>query len=144
MGSAVICATATISAKRGGVGIVDYKGNPYFCIGLGRSYASCYANKTTTAGELVHVIGVYDKTAKQLRIYVNGQLCNSMFISNEILVIQNDDLANQLCFGADVSMNAAYDFPASAYTLVRANMYDCAVTDEQATAIYNYAVNALA
>lgn len=141
---AAMCATENISNKRGGAGIADAKGNPYFCIGLGGSYASCYANKTTTAGELVHVIGVYDKTAKQLRIYVNGQLCNSMDLSSEILVIQNNGLANQLGFGADVSMKANYDFPASAYTLVRANMYDGAVTDEQATAIYKYAVASLA
>lgn len=141
---AAMCATENISNKRGGAGIADAKGSPYFCIGLGGSYASCYANKTTTEGELVHVIGVYDKTAKQLRIYVNGQLCNSLALSGEILAIQNNGLANQVGFGADVSVKAAYDFQSSSYTLVKANMYDCAVTNEQAAAIYSYAVAALA
>mgnify|MGYP004454756191 CR=1 FL=1 len=141
---AAICATENTSGKRGGAGIADAKGNPYFCIGLGGSYATCYANTNTTAGELVHVIGVYDKTAKQLRIYVNGQLCNSAALASEIVAIQNDKLANQLGFGADVSMNAKYDFESSSYTLVRASMYDSAVTNEQAAAIYEYAVANLA
>lgn len=141
---AAICATENTSGKRGGAGIADAKGNPYFCIGIGNAYATCYANTNTTAGELVHVIGVYDKTAKQLRIYVNGQLCNASTLSGEIVAIQNDKLANQLGFGADVSMNAKYDFEASSYTLVRASMYDSAVTNDQAAAIYAYAVANLA
>lgn len=141
---AAMCATENISGKRGGVGIADAKGNqPYFCIGLGGAYGFCYSNKTTAAGELVHVIGVYDKTARQLRIYINGELCNSVALTGNLVVIQNDKVANQIGFGADPRLAKTpplYDFQASDFTLVRAGMYDSAVTNEQAAAIYEYAV----
>ncbi len=146
LASAVMCATEKVGSNACGVGIADDKGSPYFCIGAGKSYQFCRSGMTTGTGELVHVIGVYDQTNSELRIYVNGVLANITLISGStILAIQNDTLANQVGFGTDTSVSTtAYDFPASAYTLVKANMYDCAVTDEQATAIYNYAVASLA
>ena len=144
--SAVMCATERVGSNACGVGIADDKGSPYFCIGAGKNYQFCKSGITVAEGELIHVIGVYDPTNTELRIYVNGSLANITPINSaKILAIQNDKLTNQIGFGTDTSVSTtAYDFPASAYTLVRANMYDCAVTDEQATAIYNYAVASLA
>ncbi len=144
--SAVMCATERVGSNACGVGIADDKGSPYFCIGAGKNYQFCKSGITVAEGELIHVIGVYDPTNSELRIYVNGSLANITPINGaKILAIQNDKLTNQIGFGTDTSVSTtAYDFPASAYTLVRANMYDCAVTDEQATAIYNYAVASLA
>lgn len=144
--SAVMCATERVGSNACGVGIADDKGSPYFCIGAGKSYQFCKSGITVAEGELIHVIGVYDPTNSELRIYVNGSLANITPINDaKILAIQNDKLTNQIGFGTDTSVSTtAYDFPASAYTLVRANMYDCAVTDEQATAIYKYAVASLA
>lgn len=144
--SAVMCATEKVGSNSCGVGIADDKGSPYFCIGAGRSYQFCRSGITIGTDELVHVIGVYDQTNSELRIYVNGNLANITAINGaKILAIQNDGLANQIGFGTDTSVSTtSYDFPASEYTLVRANMYDAAVSDEQATAIYKYAVAALA
>lgn len=146
LASAVMCATEKVGSNSCGVGIADDKGSPYFCIGAGRNYQFCKSGITVAEGELIHVIGVYDPTNSELRIYVNGSLANITPINGaKILAIQNDKLTNQIGFGTDTSVSTtAYDFPASAYTLVRANMYDCAVTDEQATAIYKYAVASLA
>ena len=76
-------------------------------------------------------------------VRINGELCNSVALTGNLVVIQNDKVANQIGFGADPRLAKTpplYDFQASDFTLVRAGMYDSAVTNEQAAAIYEYAV----
>lgn len=138
--AAVMCATENTAGKRGGAGIADDNGNPYFCIGVGGSYPRVDSQFSTSQTELTHVIGVYDKTAKELRIYVNGKLAGTTSISEELVAIQDNKLANQLGFGFDVSMKSVPDFLAKSYVLVSANMYDAAVTNEQAATLYADAV----
>lgn len=134
-----ICGT-----DEGGVGLADDNGKPYFIMMVNGKYVSLKPGIEFGKNELVHVIGVYDKTNNIMRIYINGIFMDEVKTNGDFTVV-NSSLHNKLVLGADMSgkTNEPSDFQMTNCTIVDAKIYHTALTDSQADAAYKLAVEAL-
>ena len=161
--SAVFCMTE----KPNGFGIAHQKNTntsqnnkPYFITGNGKTgkndnpWNAVYPTETISDTELVHVVAVYNPTAKTHSIYINGKLSNT---TTDVPCVKaatttssantgNTVMFNTFGLGGDLSPNAVVnkktyigDFLATDMTIVDAKFYTCVLTAEQVAAAYKTA-----
>ena len=143
----IVCVTEG-NGKNGkqGWGIADNGGKPYFLTGVGSAYASTGTGSTqTNATDLVHVVGVYDATAKKNYLYIDGKLikecaANGFASANETEKFEGFNMANVFYLGGDPTMSGTAashtDYPASALTIVDVKLHLGALTAAEVTAAY--------
>lgn len=138
------CGTETVNKLGGGFGIADKGGQPYFVPSVGDGYKAVYSNITPAEGELVHVIGVYDKELEEVRIYINGEFIASVDAKGEFNPITDPEIFNELCLGADIKVGGTGgDFQSADMVIVGGGIYDGAIDDDMAKVVYKNAVDAL-
>ncbi len=146
----IVCVTEANSGdkKRSGWGLAeDASGKPYFITGHtdANAYSSAYAKSAASTTELVHVVGVYNGTAKTVSIYVNGVLSESKaaagaFTSaDKVEKFEGFNMANAFYIGNDptVQNKPNGDFPADDLTVVDVKLYDKALSANDVKAIYD-------
>lgn len=150
----VICAIENDKTSSGW-GIAETTGQPYFCTGHGNATSASYSSvpkspsKTSTT-ELVHVVAVYDASAKIKHLYVNGVEVGSgaSFAAtfNPIYTVSSSQTTpNYFCLGADLytskvgEVGNTADFMSTSFTMVDAKIYNSVLTSAQVTATYQNA-----
>ena len=120
---------------------------PYFIIRLGNGYKSIYADTGAASdSELVHVLGVYDKTFNEIRIYINGEFAGSASVSGDFVAISStySKAYRTIVLGADYSKTGTLtEFNMTDCSFVDAKIYDYALEDDEAMIAYKNAVAAL-
>ena len=146
----IVCGTETVSGIRGGWGIAENAGKPYFIIGTTGAYCSGpTAGAVSSTSELVHVLAVYDFESKKQYLYINGTAVGSGQTISGSFVPAGNEACNRFCLGADyraeVNVNDQYsiDYLTQGMTMVDAKLYSQALTAEQVKAAYDAAVAAL-
>ncbi|MBO4217685.1 MAG: metallophosphoesterase [Clostridia bacterium] len=139
----VVCGT-----QNGGWGLAINSGNkPYFITGNG-SRPGNYNGSVTAASkssetDLIHVVAVYDPATLTSSIYVNGVLEGTKSI--DPVFGEGQGLTfNKFCLGADVNDAClGTEYQATDLTLVDAKIYIGVMSDYDAAAAYEAAVNSL-
>ena len=146
----IVCGTETVSGIRGGWGIAENAGKPYFITGTTGAYCSGpTAGAVSSTSELVHVLAVYDFESKKQYLYINGTAVGSGQTISGSFVPAGNEACNRFCLGADyraeVNVNDQYsiDYLTQGMTMVDAKLYSQALTAEQVKAAYDAAVAAL-
>ncbi|MBS6446503.1 MAG: metallophosphoesterase [Clostridiales bacterium] len=151
----VVCGTeqANSTKLRGGWGIAENAGKPYFITASSRN-AYDSANTTAAAAssttELVHVVAVYDYAAGKQYLYINGECVNpdGQALSGEFAPA-GAEAFNKFCLGADyretakVTSTTPIDYPTKDMTMVDAKIYSSALTAEQVQTAYENALDSL-
>lgn len=91
------------------------------------------------SGIYYHVVGVWDKTAKKVKVYVNGELKNEVDIDGTTYVPAKTG-ATQFCIGGDATVVSTTKTTGVQNgingKIVLARIYDDPLTDEQAERLY--------
>lgn len=148
----IVCGTEQVNSTklRGGWGLAENAGKPYFITATsGNAYisANTTASDVSSETELVHVVAVYDYTAKKQYLYINGVCVNSEgeAISGEFAPAGMEAF-NKFCLGSDyretekVTEETQIDFPTPDMTMVDAKIYSSALSAEQVKAAYENAL----
>ena len=86
-------------------------------------------------GKLVHLMGVYDPIAKELRMYFNGVRVQTGPLGDSKFILGGAD-CSVIAVGLNYSANYESTVAITPMTTVEARVYDCPLNDEQAFAAY--------
>ena len=108
---------------------------PRFDVNGTPNYYFVNSGVVPSVGQYYHAVGVWDKSAGQLYIYVDGKLCGTMDAKGAELVINESEIYQTVCVGADTAKNKGE----SAWNgdVLIARIYDDALTAEQIESLYN-------
>ncbi|MEG2004238.1 MAG: LamG domain-containing protein, partial [Clostridia bacterium] len=126
----ILCGT-----QNGGWGLAESNGTPYFIVSTG-GYQSVYASNAADHSALTHVVAVFDTKRNEIRIYINGNVSESVSLSGALKLGEGNTF-NGFYIGADISKNGSGgDFKMSDFSIVTANIYSGAVSSDEVEKIY--------
>ncbi len=129
------CATQT-----GGFGIeintaANIKHIAYTTIDGKGGYRSSQSTAQTKKGIFYHVVGVYDKVARKVAVYVNGANIGEAAADGE-LTYPAKEVAQWIGIGADPSGNENVGQSGANFEIINARIYNEPMTETQAKALY--------
>lgn len=92
-----------------------------------------HSNVYPEAGKYYHVVGVYDKEKNESRVYVNGQLCNTVTPSGTFTPVAAG--AEYFCIGGDANVGKTCESALDG-EVVSAKIYSRPLTDEEVSAVF--------
>ena len=124
--------------QTGGVGMLFTEGKWAYEPRIGGSYHTVTWDGTPERSAWVHLVGVWDAAAGQVRLYKNGELASSEDVEGE-LDRPNAEGTPWMGIGCDYTGKAEGAEHAFQGDIALARIYDDALTDEQAAALWQQA-----
>lgn len=95
-----------------------------------------HSNVYPEVGKFYHVVGVYDKDKNESRIYVNGELCNTVIPNGTFTPVAAG--AEYFCIGGDANVGKTCESALNG-EIVSAKIYSQPLSDDEVAAVFTKA-----